>query len=149
MHPWMHRGDVKRKSHRGNSRLRTVNEKPACQDVPHSRINKIGSLSYLWHSRLTLHGEKNRKMNKWNLLAVTFYTFVFPYLADTLAVFLSLHLFSHNSCKPAFWSAVFSFPSTQRTADRMRLSRQRESFSQGCRLAHGCNPPTLGLLWRP
>lgn len=34
-----------RKGHRGNSQLCTVNEKPACQDVPHSWMNKRGSES--------------------------------------------------------------------------------------------------------
>lgn len=34
---------TERKSHRGNSQLCAVNEKPACQDVPHSWMNKRGS----------------------------------------------------------------------------------------------------------
>lgn len=38
-----HTGVTERKSHRGNSQLCAVNEKPACQDVPHSWMNKRGS----------------------------------------------------------------------------------------------------------
>lgn len=51
----MYAGQVKREREPqwGNSQLFTVNEKPACQDVPHSWTNKrgSGSRSSLWHSR--------------------------------------------------------------------------------------------------
>lgn len=42
-HTHTHTGATERKSHRGNSQLCAVNEKPACQDVPHSWMNKRGS----------------------------------------------------------------------------------------------------------
>lgn len=58
-------GVTERQSHRGNSQLCAVNEKPACQDVPHSWMNKrgSGSRSPLGDTAgMRLRGKGNRMM---------------------------------------------------------------------------------------
>lgn len=64
-HTRTHAGATERKSHRGNSQLCAVNEKPACQDVPHSWMNKrgSGSRSPLGDTAgMRLRGKGNRMM---------------------------------------------------------------------------------------
>lgn len=64
-HTQTHTGETERKSHRGNSQLCAVSEKPACQDVPHSWMNKRGSGSRFPLSDtagMSLRGKRNRMM---------------------------------------------------------------------------------------
>lgn len=156
-HTYKHTGEVKRKSHGGNSQLCTVNEKLACQDVPHSRINKrgSGSLSPLWHSRNNAacrQEHKDGRGGKKNetCLQTSFWTSVngLSYLAgsplQSLYILLSLsrsirvHL-SHDSCELAVRSSVLSVLSAQQLADRMRLRSQSESALHGRSLAWRSN----------
>lgn len=139
-HRYTNTGGIEWKSHRGNSQLCTVNEKPACQDVPHSWTNKRGSGSLFSDTAgIGPHRKRSRKgsVHKYESLSLCVCRSIFKLLPLLLPYFIS-SVFPSSflcSCEPNYSHQHSISPTEWGYRDNMSLAyTDTDLQTQCCRL---------------